>query len=133
MMIIDARKLNAQKKYSGRVEFDYEAPEDLIDIPFVKFAHAVKVEADYELFEDNSLELRGTVRYVLTGQCSRCLNDASEEVLGELNAYFEPRESAEDYSYFGGLIRLDDAVNDAIMASMPRVLSCGNDCKGIRY
>ena len=133
MMIIDARKLNAQKKYSGRVEFEYEAPEYLIDIPFVKFGGKVKVEADYELFEDDSLELRGKVSYVLTGQCSRCLKDAKLEVEGELDAYFEPRTDAEDYSYSGGIIRLEDAVNDAILLSIPRVLSCGEDCAGIRY
>ena len=54
MMIIDVRKLNAQKKYSGTLEFEYEAPENLIDIPFVKFSSPVKVEAEYELFEDDS-------------------------------------------------------------------------------
>ena len=42
-MIIDVRKLNAQKRYSGSMEFDYSAPETLIEIPFVKFAAPVKV------------------------------------------------------------------------------------------
>ena len=46
-MIIDIRKLNAQKKYVGHMEFDYSAPNDLIEIPFVKFAGDVKVQFDY--------------------------------------------------------------------------------------
>ena len=133
MMILDVRKLNAQKKYSGRLEFEYEAPENLIDIPFVKFSSPVKVEAEYELFEDDSLELRGKILYTLEGQCSRCLKETSERVEGELDAYFQPFKGGEDYAYSGGVIDLTNAVNDAIMSSMPRTLSCGENCQDIRY
>ncbi len=133
MMIIDVRKLNAQKKYSGRLEFEYEAPENLIDIPFVKFSSPVKVEVEYELFEDDSLELRGKILYTLEGQCSRCLKETSERVEGELDAYFQPFKGGEDYAYSGGVIDLTNAVNDAIMSSMPRTLSCGENCQDIRY
>ncbi len=133
MMIIDVRKLNAQKKYSGTLEFEYEAPENLIDIPFVKFSSPVKVEAEYELFEDDSLELRGKILYTLEGQCSRCLKETSERVEGELDAYFQPFKDGEDYAYSGGVIDLTNAVNDAIMSSMPRTLSCGENCQDIRY
>ena len=132
-MIIDVRKLNAQKKYSGTLEFEYEAPENLIDIPFVKFSSPVKIEAEYELFEDDSLELRGKVLYTLEGQCSRCLKETSERVEGELDAYFQPFKGGEDYAYSGGVIDLTNAVNDAIMSSMPRTLSCGENCQDIRY
>ena len=117
MMIIDVRKLNAGKTYSGRLEFEYMAPESLIDIPFVRFSAPVKVEAEFELYEDDS----------------RCLKEASERVEGEIDAYFQPFEDGEDYSYSSGIIHLEDAVNDAIMASMPRTLSCGENCQGIRY
>ena len=133
MMIIDVRKLNAQKKYSGTLEFEYEAPENLIDIPFVKFSSPVKVEAEYELFEDDSLELQGKILYTLGGQCSRCLKETSERVEGELDAYFQPFKGGEDYAYSGGVIDLTNAVNDAIMSSMPRTLSCGENCQDIRY
>lgn len=133
MMIIDVRKLNAQKKYSGRIEFEYDAPEDLIDIPFAKFSRPVKAEADFELFEDDSLELKGKIFFAIEGQCSRCLGDASQEIEGEIDAYFQPFEGGEDYAYSGGVIRLENAMNDAIMASMPRVLSCGENCPDIRY
>ena len=132
-MVIDVRRLNAQKNYSVRLEFEYEADVSLIDVPFTEFDGTVKVQADYELFEDDALEMKGKIFYRLKGQCSRCLNDATQEVEGELDALFEPFEGGEDYSYQGGKIDLSDALNDAIMASMPRVLSCGEDCKGIKY
>ena len=133
MMIIDIRKLNAQKKYSGRMEFEYSAPEDLIEIPFVKFAAPVKISFEYELYEDDSLEIRGTVAYRLEGQCSRCLKEAFTEVEGELNAYFESRKDYEDYGYTNGVVDLKKAVEDAIMASMPFTISCGENCEGIRF
>ena len=130
-MIIDIRKLNAQKKYSGHMEFTYTAPETLIEIPFVKFAGAVKVQFDYELFEDDSLEIKGTVCYELIGQCSRCLSDAKNAVIGELDAYFQPTKNCEDYSYTNGVVDLKQAVEDAIVVNMPFVLSCGEDCRSI--
>ena len=133
MMVIDVRKLNAQKKYVGHMEFEYFAPQDLIDIPSVTFKSPVKVEFDYEIFEDDSVEVKGSVSYILSGLCSRCLKEAEENVKGELDAYFEPRKDAEDYSYFGGVIDLTQAVNEAIMASLPYLLSCAEGCEALTY
>ena len=133
MMVIDVRKLNAQKQYTGTMEFDYSAPENLIDIPFVKFSSLVKIRFEYELYEDNAMEIRGTVSFELEGQCSRCLKDAKTTVEGDLDALFEPTAQPEDYGYTGGIVRLEEAVEDAIMASMPFSLSCGEDCEGISY
>ena len=133
MMTIDIRKLNAQKKYSGNMEFHYSAPETLIEIPFVRFVGEVKVVFEYDLFEDDSLEIRGTVTYRLKGQCSRCLQDAQLTVVGELEAYFEPKKDAEDYSYFGGIVDITKAVEDAIMVSLPYTLSCGEECEGLSF
>ena len=133
MMTIDIRKLNAQKKYSGDMEFEYTAPESLIDIPFVKFATPVKVKFSYELYEDDSLEIRGTVSYRIEGQCSRCLKEASQEIEGELDAYFQPFKDCEDYSYSNGIVDLKKAVEEAVMASLPFTLSCGNECEGISF
>ena len=133
MMLIDIRKLNAKKAYQGELHFEYAAPEELIGIPFVKFVGPVKVDFSYELYADDALEVKGKVVYSLEGQCSRCLKDAATTVEGELDALFEPMKEPEDYGYTGGVVRLEEAVQDAIMASMPFSLSCGEDCEGISY
>ncbi|MBE7084923.1 MAG: DUF177 domain-containing protein [Clostridiales bacterium] len=133
MMIIDIRKLKVQKCYSGEMEFSYSAPEDLIEIPFVKFSSPVSVRFSFELYEDDALEINGTVSYTLEGECSRCLKETSTTVEGELNALFEPKKVGEDYVYSGGIVDLKKAVDEAIMASMPYTLSCGDDCKSIDY
>ena len=132
-MIIDVRKLNAQKKYVGHVEFEHAAPETLIDIPMVKFHSPVRVQFDYEIYEDDSVDIRGTVAYRLVGQCSRCLQETSQEVEGELEAYFQPCKDAEDYSYSGGIIDLTQAVNEAIMVSLPFLLACEPECVALSY
>ena len=133
MMTIDIRKLNVQKRYTGEMEFTYDAPEELIEIPFVRFASPVTIRFSYELYEDDAFEIRGTVSYLLEGQCSRCLKDAKALVEGELDALFEPRKDSEDYSYSNGIVDLKKAVDEAIMASMPFVLSCGENCESIGY
>ena len=58
-MILDIRKLNAQKKYFGKVETEYSAPKSLIEIPFVEFVAPVRVQFEYEIFQDDSVEVRG--------------------------------------------------------------------------
>ncbi len=133
MMIIDIRKLNVQKKYSGEMELSYEAPENLIEIPFVRFATPVTVRFSYELYEDDAFEIKGSVSFTLEGQCSRCLQDAKTDIVGELDALFEPKKDGEDYSYFGGVVDLKKAVDEAIMACMPFTLSCGENCESIGY
>ena len=132
-MLIDIRKLNAQKKYSGHMEFEYSAPETFIEIPFVKFFEPVKVCFDYDLYEDDSMEIRGSVSYKLVGKCSRCLKDTEVQVEGELDAYFQTGKDYEDYSYKNGIVDLRQAVEDAIMASMPFAISCGDSCEAIPY
>lgn len=133
MMIVDIRKLNAQKLYSGNMEFEYNAPNGLIEIPFVNFKNAVKVQFDYELYEDNAFEIHGKVTFQLTGQCSRCLKETDMDVEGELDACFETKQNAEDYSYSNGIVNLEKAVNDAIMACMPYILCCKDGCQPIAY
>ncbi len=133
MMILDVRKLNAAGRYSGELSFDYDAPAELIDIPFVRFASPVRIEAKYVLYEDDSADVTGKVTYVLEGECSRCLKETSQAVEGELDACFSLRPEGEEYPYSGGKIDLTDAVNDAILASMPRVLLCKENCEGIPY
>jgi uncharacterized protein len=133
MIIVDIRKLNAKKSYSGEMEFSYDAPTSLIEIPFVSFEGPVKVRFSYELYEDDAFEIKGTVSFTLKGQCSRCLKDASMDVSGDLDALFEPNENPEDYSYSGGIVRLEKAFDDAIMSCMPFTISCGKDCESIDY
>ena len=133
MMVIDIRKLNAQKSYYGKMEFSFQPPAEILNIPYAVFDGPVLVAFEYELYEDNALEIHGTVRYRLKGQCSRCLKDAQASIEGELSALFEPKKDAEDYSYFGNVVDITQAVQDAVVFSLPFNLSCEEDCEEIQY
>ena len=132
-MVIDIRKLNAQKCYYGEMQFFYNAPGEVLNIPYAKFDGAVSVTFEYDLYEDNAFEIRGKVCYKLKGQCSRCLKEVELSIEGDLNALFEPKKDAEDYSYFGGVVDITQAVQDAIVFSLPFSLSCKEECEPIRY
>ena len=115
------------------MKFSYDAPEELIGIPFVKFSAPVQICFDYELYEDDAMEIKGTIAFTLEGQCSRCLQPAKQDVVCTLDALFEPKKDAEDYSYFGGIIQLKQAVEECISANMPYILSCGDNCVALQY
>lgn len=133
MMVIDIRKLNAQKSYFGEMEFSYNAPESLLNIPMAVFDGPISIQFEYDLYEDNALEIRGKVSYRLKGQCTRCLRDVTVAVEGELNALFEPKKDAEDYSYVGGVVDLTQAVEDAVVFSLPFTVLCDDECEAISY
>ena len=133
MMILDIRKLNAQKRYIGEMQFSYQPPAQLLNNPLTQFASLVFVEFAYDLYEDDAFEIRGKVSYRLKGQCARCLKDVETSVEGELNALFEPKKDAEDYSYTGGVVDITQAVEDAVMLSLPFTILCEKECESISY
>lgn len=130
-MEIEVRKLNALKKYTGSLQFDYEPPKDICLIPLCEIVGTVKVAGEYEIFDDDSVGIALTVKYLLRGQCSYCLEKAEKEITFTSDITFVREEDDDNYYYDGIKIVLDSAVNDAILISQPTVLLCKEDCKGI--
>jgi len=136
-MFIDVKKHISQKIYSGRLSFEYVPPERLLTVPLTSFEGNAKVDIEYWLLEDDSVEVSGSVKYTITGSCSRCLSPARKTIEQEISAYFVPnggkKGSDEDYVYKNGTIDLTECINDAIMFGMPYSLLCSEDCAGIKY
>lgn len=130
-MRIEVKKLNALKKYTGEFAFDYTPADDLCLIPLCEIDGSVRVEGEYEIYDDDCVGVNFTVRFRLKGQCSYCLSDASKEINQESEVLYVPEEDPENYSYDGNSIDLTTAVNDAILFSQPDVLLCREDCTGI--
>ena len=130
MVNIDVLRAQAQGHLSGDLAFETQADESLLSIPFVAFSSPVFVTAHYEIFDDGKVEVTGNVRFGLKGLCSRCMKGTEQEISGELNALFLPeRENGEDYAYYGGKIKLDEAVRDAVMFALPNSFLCGEQCE----
>lgn len=136
-MVIDVNKHILTKTYSGSLDFVYAPPERLITVPFTSFEGKAKVSLEYWILEDDSVEVKGKVEYVISGSCSRCLRPARKAVSEEISAYFVPlggkKVDYDDYVYERGIVDLTSCVDDAIMCGMPFSLICGDDCPGIDY
>lgn len=133
---IDVRRWNAEKNYSGTLVFDFEGDPALIDIPYVAFASPVHAELVCNILEDDSVEVKGTVSFVLKGACSRCLKETSASVKEEAEGYFVPRGAKaedEDYRYENGVIDLREFLRDAVLFSMPARLVCKDGCVAPEY
>lgn len=130
-MILDIKRLSALGQYVGSFSFDYLPPDNLCLVPMCKIDGAVKVEGEYEIFDDD-VSVRLTVAYKLSGQCSYCLENAEKEIRYTTDIEFVTREDDEDKYYYDGIrLNLKSAVDDAILIGQPHVLLCKEDCKGI--
>ena len=123
-MILDVKKLNGLKEYTGTAEFTFEPEAELIDIPYVSFAGNATAKISYEIFEDGAVEVRGSVRYRLKGLCSRCLKEAETDVESPIDAVYLTEDNGEDYAYNGNKIDLGELFNDTIVFSLPNVFTC---------
>ena len=124
MTVIDVRSLVAKKIYRGELAFEDVPEEGLNDIPYVKFSGPVSVKLHYEIFEDDSVEVKGSIAFTLTGACSRCLEPAEERFTGEVDGLFvTPEGDGETYGY-QNVICLDELLRDALLFALPPRLLC---------
>ena len=133
---LDIRKLIAEKKYAGDLVFAFEAEENLVDIPYVTISSPVNAELRYEILEDDTVEVKGTVSFTLKGLCSRCLKETEQRIVGDAEGYFIPeggKGEEEDYTYSNGFIDLREFLRDAVMFIMPAGLLCSEDCTAPDY
>lgn len=126
---IDVRRCIAKKIYAGELVFEFEGDDELVDIPYVKFSSPVKASLRYEIYEDDSVDVTGSIAFTLKGLCSRCLAETEQNFSGEVNACFVPNGGdGEEYGYTQGKIDLTEALRDAVMYAMPQRLVCENAC-----
>ena len=134
--MIDVRKCNAEGKYTGTLDFEFEGDASLIDIPFVSFSTPVRAVLDYEIFEDNSVEVRGELSFTLEGACSRCLKPTKEHIVSEAEALFVPKggkAEEEDYTYRNGIVDLGEFLRDTVLFALPSALFCAEGCSAPEY
>ena len=123
---IDVRMCNARKQYAGELDFEYDAGNDLIDIPYVSFSSPVRVRLSYEIFDDDSVDVKGSVAFSLKGLCSRCLAETEKGFALEISACFVPDAAQEDdeYEYRNGIVNLEELLRDSVLVALPPLLAC---------
>ena len=131
-MILEIKKLNALKKYTGSFRFNYPTDESHVVLPLCKIDGDVVVDGDYEIYEDDSVGIFFTLKYKLVGQCSYCLEYAESVIEQEFDVLFvTDKTDVDNYYYDGNKLNLETAVDEAILSSQPSVLLCKDDCDGI--
>ena len=131
---LDVQSCIARKNFTGTLSLEYQEDDDLIEIPYVKFASPVKAELCYEIFEDDAVALTGSVAFTLDGLCSRCLAEVTENFSGEVEARFVKGDGdGIDYGYRGGRLDFREALRDAVLAAMPLKLVCKEECELPEY
>lgn len=130
-MKIEVKKFNAQRKFSGNLQFEYTPTKEQVLLPLTVIEGNVKVSADYEIYDDDSVGVILTISYKLTGQCSYCLEKAQTKIEKTFDILFVTEQDEENYLYDGNTINLQTAVIDAILFSQPNLLLCKDDCAGI--
>ncbi len=131
---LDVRRANAEKKYAGDLSFTFEADPSLVEIPLVCISSPVEANLHYEILEDDSVEIEGSLAFTLKGSCSRCLKETEQRVCGKAEGYFVPHGAdEEDYSYSNGVIDFGEFLRDSLIFLMPARLVCSETCAAPEY
>ena len=116
------------------LSFTFEADPSLVEIPYVSPSSPVEANLHYEILEDDSVEISGSLAFSLKGSCSRCLKETEQRVSGEVEGYFVPNgEDGEDYSYSNGVIDFGEFLRDSLIFLMPERLVCSETCAAPEY
>ena len=135
-MMIDVRKCNAERKYTGELNFEFEGDDSLIDIPFVCFSSPVRCRLRFEIYEDNSVGVAGELSFSLKGACSRCLKETENCISYETEVLFVPqgkKADEADYIYKNGIVELDEFLRDTVLFALPSALHCPEGCSAPEY
>ncbi len=72
------------------------------------------------------------VRAPWSGQCRRCLGEATGEVRAEVREVYEPSSDGEEtYALDGSRVDLAPLVRDAVLLGLPPAPLCDEGCRGL--
>lgn len=132
-MILEVKKLIAHKQYVGNFSFNYTPEQDKLLVPLCSVIGEVKVEGEYEIYEDDAVGIDIRLSYKLKGQCSYCLDEAEKSVDYAAEILFvKDKDDIDNYYYDGTKLDLSVAVEDAFIFSQPNVILCKEGCEGVK-
>lgn len=128
-MIFDLRELKRSGKTSQTFYAEIEPEPQLCDIPGVEVAGNVRVTGKVTLTGEHSAAVEGEAAYLLSGSCTRCLEQTEKVCTAE---FFEECGGADSvYPAVNDKIDITKIVLDVVMTNMPVNFLCGEDCKGL--
>ncbi|MBY9075750.1 DUF177 domain-containing protein [Nocardioides sp. WL0053] len=115
--------------------FSAPAPADLgIEVLSVPEGSPIEFDIRLEAVMEGVL-VTGTAQAGLEGECARCLEDISDEMVADFQELFvyEESDAEEDEALRmeGDLLDLEPVLRDAVVLSLPFQPLCRDDCPGL--
>ncbi|NYI72263.1 uncharacterized protein GGQ54_002823 [Naumannella cuiyingiana] len=134
-LVLDTHNLHRQAGVMREVRERVEAPEGLgNDVIGVPTGAPIDLELRLEAVVEGVL-VTGEARFEATGQCGRCLEPVTEQVvidIQELYVYPGNEADGEDASRLDGeLADLEPLVRDEALLELPFMPVCRADCAGL--
>ena len=129
-IVIDITKSLANAGQPQAFEGDFVLDDSLLPYPN---ATLTKVSVNFDVtFVKPNVEVNGSITCVIDGSCDRCLGEAHKQIVLPFAQTFLKDECADDeYCYCGSKLDASKAVEDEIILSLPTILLCSDDCKGL--
>lgn len=138
--VIDTRDLGRRPGTSRRYERTAPLTDRLGFEPVVTLPRGREV--DFDVLLESVVEgvlVSGTATATMDGECSRCLDQLSEDVDVEFTELFAYPDSATDettdsdevFRLMDDLVDLEPVVRDAIVLALPQAPLCSPDCRGL--
>lgn len=85
------------------------------------------------MFDDPNVVVSGVIVCDISGNCDRCLRPLNVKIdlPFEQTFYRDVADSDEGYVYTSSLLDATQAVSDEIVLSLPTLLLCKDDCRGL--
>ena len=128
-MILNLKEVYKSGKESRDFFFLYEPDEELSTIPNVSVVLPVKINGTLTLTGAHSCLVEGEITFSLKGECSRCLKETEKEYFTSFSE--EVSDGENGYKVINDTVDLGKIADDAILAEMPLVLLCDENCKGL--
>ncbi len=132
-MLLDLRKLKRTGKDSQDFYFEYTPDYDLAeDLPSCEIDLPIKITGKISLTGEHSAFVEGEISFSITGECTRCLSQATNYYSAEFGEEVTEDE-IEGYSLVNDTVDLTKIVNDAVLMNIPLTFLCKEDCKGLCF
>ncbi len=136
--MLDTRELGRRPGSERKVSLTAPAPADLgIEVLHVPEGSPVEFDIRLEAVVEGVL-VTGTARAGLSGECVRCLEQISSEIVGDFQELFvydgedgPDTEDDETSRLEGDLVDLEPLLRDAVVLALPFQPLCQDDCPGL--
>ncbi len=132
-MLLDLRKLKRTGKDAQDFYFEYTPEIDLAEsLPSCEIDLPIKVTGSVSLTGEHSAYVEGEIAFSITGECTRCLSQATNNYCTQFGEEITEDE-IDGYSVVNDRIDLTKIVNDAVLMNIPLTFLCKEDCKGLCF